>query len=257
MKFLYYVACIGNPDLDIKMEIQLSNLQYIYNDIKCNFDVCINCYETKDTIYNDIFDQIKKLNFIDRCYMYVHKGVLTELFLTNPHNKCVDNYDYIMFIMDDVRIIDINLLELIRIKKLLNISVLSPKILNSTYSYMYFHNDITINNFLEIYLVLLSPSDFKQFIGLYTIDNKWMWGIDLLFGYYNIRAGIANYYSAVHELPSKSNKRDAVYGMLSYLGTHTAYKSMSDITNKYKPIVEHYDDIGQPMPEITLYENIL
>lgn len=257
MRLLYYIASIGNPDLDIKMDILLSNLHYIYNDIKCNFDVCINCYEVEETIYRDIFDKIEQLGFIDVCYKYVKKGVLTELFLTNPYNKYIDNYDYIMFIMDDVRIIDINTLELIRIKKLLNINMLSPKIIHSTYPYMYIHNDITINNFLEIYLVLLSPSDFKQFIELYTIDNKWMWGVDLLFGYYNIKAGVSNYNYVIHELPSKSNKTDAFNSMLSYLGTHTIYNSMSDITHKYKPIVESYDNMGQPMPEITLYENIL
>lgn len=257
MRFLYYIACIGNPDLDKKMDILLHNLQYIHNDIKCNFDICINCYEDNESIYTDIFNRIKSVGFIDTIYKYVRKGILTELFLRNPYNKFVDNYDYIMFIMDDVRIVDINIIELIRIKKLLNISIISPKILYSTYPYMYIHNDITINNFLEVYLLLLSPLDFKQFIGLYTIENRWMWGVDLLFGYYNIPTGVVNKFVAIHELPSKAYNQDGMMRMFSYMCTHTPFNSKREILDKYTPIKYRYDDMGTLLPGVTLYENFL
>ena len=104
------------------------------------------------------------LPFITDCYLYVKHGVLTELFLTNEYNKIISNYDYIMFILDDVKIIDINLNEMIRVKDELNISVLSPRIINSTHSFMNKYNGITINNCLEVYLLLLTPSDFEQFL---------------------------------------------------------------------------------------------
>jgi hypothetical protein len=242
MKFLYYLACIGNPDLDDKMRILINNLRYIYDDIKCPFDICVNCYETDETVYNHIFDKLRSLGFIENCYMHVKRGVLTEVFLTNEYNKLVDNYDYIMFIMDDVKIMDMNLLEMIRIKKLLNISVISPQIIGATYLYMYNNTGITINNFLEIYLVLLSPADFKQFIGLYTIENRWMWGIDLLFGYYNIKAGIVYKFSAMHMLPSKSNKNEGQQGLDIYFSSYTPFKNQSDILQKYSVFLLHYDD---------------
>lgn len=257
MRLLYYIACIGNPDLDIKTEILISNLNYIYHDIQCKFDVCINLYETDAVAYTNLISILTRLDFINHYYVYAKRGVLTELFLTNPHNTLADNYDYIMFIMDDVKIFDMKLREMIRIKELLNISVISPKIINSTYKYMHIHNDVTFNNFLEIYLLLLSPSDFKQFIGLYTIDNKWMWGIDLLFGYFNITAGVVNKFSAIHMLPSKSNKSDAQARLMTYINAYTPFTDPLEIFLTYNAIAYQCDDMGENVKSITLHENIL
>jgi hypothetical protein len=245
MKLLYYIACIGNPDLNVKYTILIHNLEYIYNDIKEPFDVCINCYETDEEIYNNIFNVIKQLGFINNCYIYVKRGVLTELFLTNEYNTFVDNYDYVMFIMDDVKITDMQIQEMIRIKKLLNVSIISPKIVNSTHPFMYNHTGVTVNNFLEVYLLLLTPVDFKQFIGLYTVENKWMWGVDLLFGYYNIPVGIVYKFSAIHMLDSKSNKEEAFQGLLNYFAEYTPFESQIDVRNKYSIVISQYDDMGQ------------
>jgi len=242
MRLLYYIACIGNPDLDIKTEILISNLKYIYDDIQCNFDVCINCYETDEGTYTNLISTVNGLGFIDKCYCYVKAGVLTEVFLTNPHNKIVDHYDYIMFIMDDVKIFDMKLHEMIRIKELLNIRIISPKIINSTHAFMYIHNDVTINNFLEVYLLMLTPGDFNRFIGLYTIENRWMWGIDLLFGHFNIKAGVVNKFSAIHMLPSNSNKRDAQACLNEYMNLHTQFKDQYEISQMYPAVAYKCDD---------------
>jgi hypothetical protein len=257
MRLLYYIACIGNPDLDIKTEILISNLNYIYADIQCSFDVCINLYETDESAYAILHNILNEISFIHHCYVYIKKGVLTELFLTNPHNKFIENYDYIMFIMDDVKICDLQLREMIRIKELLGISVISPKIINSTYEYMNINTGTTINNFLEIYLVLLTPSDFNRFIGLYTIENRWMWGIDLLFGHFNVKAGLVNKFSAIHSLPSKCNHNDASDCIMTYINTHTQFKELGEIFQMYRAIAYQGDDMGENVKPITLQENIL
>ena len=237
MKFLYYVACIGNPDLELKTNILVDNLNYIFNNNKYHFDVIINCYETDVNIYTKLRDTIIMLPFITDCYFYVKRGVLTELFLTNVYNKLISNYDYIMFILDDVKIVDINLDEMIRVKNDLNISVLSPRIINSTHSFMNKYNGITINNCLEVYLLLLTPSDFEQFLSIYTLENKWMWGCDHLFGYNNIRAGVNNNFSAQHMLTSKSDRDEADKLMKSYLAKHTPFNNIKDVLQKYSPVI--------------------
>ena len=122
---------------------------------------------------------------------------------------------------------------------------------------MHIHNDVTINNFLEIYLILLTPSDFNRFIGLYTIENRWMWGIDLLFGHYNIKAGIVNKFLAIHSLPSKSNHIDAENGLITYMGEHTPFKNMQDIFQMYMAVAYQCDDMGENVKSITVHENIL
>ena len=55
MKLLYYLAAIGNPGLNTKIDILLSNLTYIHKKLSINFDIIINCYETEnETIYSSV-----------------------------------------------------------------------------------------------------------------------------------------------------------------------------------------------------------
>ena len=238
MKFCYYLVCIGEPNLGEKLEILVSNLNYIYNDIKTPFDIIINCYETNRNITNFIKNEINDLNFIDNVYIYSKKGVLSELFLTNIHNDKIDNYDYIFFILDDVKIINIDINEMIRIKNKLSISFFSPKIINATHNWMYELDNIIIHNCIEIYLFLFSPADFKKFLSINTIENKWMWGVDLLLGFFNIKSGIINTYTAEHVFGAKDNdieKGNKIKLMDEYIQSKTPFKSMNEILNIYKP----------------------
>ena len=77
MKFCYYLASIGNPNLDTKLTILIDNLNYIYNDINNSFDIIVNCYETDKNIINCIKNQINNLNFINNMYFYSKKGLLS------------------------------------------------------------------------------------------------------------------------------------------------------------------------------------
>ena len=78
-------------------------------------------------------------------------------------------------------------------------------------------NLLTFNNAVEIYSILLTYNDFMRFISLHTIENKWMWGADFLFGHYNIRAGVCFNYNVVYALPSDSDKSNARELMAKYL----------------------------------------
>lgn len=241
MKFCYYLASIGNPNLDTKLTILIDNLNYIYNDINNSFDIIVNCYETDKNIINCIKNQINNLNFINNMYFYSKKGVLSELFLTNHFNDKINNYDYLFFILDDVKIININIKDMIRIKNKLNISIFSPKIIKATHPWMYAYDNITINNFVEIYLLLLTPSDFNKYLKINTIENKWLWGIDLLFGYYNIKAGIINNYIAEHAIPSiyttEEQKQEPINLMVEYFKINTPFNNMNEILQIYKPAI--------------------
>jgi len=235
MKFLYYLPAIGKNDLEEKYNILIHNLEYIYNNINESFDLCINFY----TISDYIKVKLRSLPFINNLYIYEKKGVLTELFLTNPNNSYISNYDYILFILDDVKIMNIDIKQMIKIKEKYHIDFLSSKILKSSHSFMNDNpNDLTINNFLEVYLLLFTPIDFNKFCSIHTIKNKWMWGVDFLFGYYNIRVGILHKYIAEHVLQSNSNGSEARELMNEYLKTHTKYNCYDDIHKDFAAIIE-------------------
>ena len=233
MKLLYYLAAIGEPNLKTKIEILLNNLTYLHNNLLINFDIIINCYEEEN---ESIYNSVKKLNFIDNVFFYKKKGVLAELFLTNPYNSYVKKYDYIIFILDDVRILNVDLLDMIKIKKKYNIKLLSPKVINSTHSFMNEYENLTINNFLEIYFLLLKPKQFYKFISLYTVENKWMWGVDHMFGYYDIKSGVINNYSVLHDLPKNADTNTAGLCLIQYLKENTPFNSLKELKSKYNPI---------------------
>lgn len=236
MKLLYYLPAIGEGNMEIKRKILFHNLKYIYDNINEPFDVCINFY----TICEITKMKLSSLHFINNLYIYEEKGkVLTELFLVNPNNKYVSSYDYILFIMDDVVLLDVDIKKMIEIKEKYKIEMLSTKILKSTHQFMNCYSGLTINNFLEVYLLLLTPTDFYTFCSIHTIENKWMWGVDLLFGYYKIRAGVINTYVAQHAIPSKSDKREAEECMCNYLIKHTKYRNTSDICKDFSDIIEN------------------
>ena len=239
MKILYYIPAFGNNNINIKYDILDYNISYIYNQIKSPFDLCINFY----TPSPNVIKSIEENKCINKLLVYEKNGVLTELFLTNPHNAGVNEYDYIFFILDDEKITNMEFMKMIEIKQKYNFELLSPKIIKSTHRFMnLLPRGVSVNNFLEVYFLLLTPKDFTRFLSIHTINNKWMWGADFLFGYYNIKAGVAYSFEAEHVLPSNSNDGEAERCMNIYLKEKTPFKSLNDITKKYKPIELIYID---------------
>ena len=80
--------------------------------------------------------------------------------------KYIDNYDYILFVLDYVKIIHLDINDMIKIKNEYNIQMLSPKILNASHEYMFNYDELTINNFLEIFLLLMTPIDMKKYLSI-------------------------------------------------------------------------------------------
>jgi hypothetical protein len=234
MKLLYYVPAIGNNNLDKKHTYLLNNLRYVYKNLGQPFSVAINFY----TVSEDIKASVKALDFVEETYFYERPGVLTELFLTNPYKEQFATYDYILFVLDDVSLINVDIPDMIRIKEKHGIELLSPSILKSTHQFMNPAKDITIHNCLEVYVLLMRPVDYERFCSIHTIENKWMWGVDFLFGYYKIKAGVVHKYVARHELPSRSNGYDASYLMTQYLLQRTDFKCLDEVYTKYPAISE-------------------
>jgi hypothetical protein len=228
MRFVYYLAAIGHRGLDVKLNILAKNLNYIYSLLNTSFDIVVNCYNSEDVVYNFL----QQFTFLNKKMFHNKPGVLTELFLTNPHNASLRKYDYILFMLDDVEIQELNLQEMINVKEKYKIEILSPKVINSTHGFMnsYASHILTINNALEVYCLLLKYKDFQRFLSVHTIENKWMWGADFLFGHFNIKTGVYNRSSVKHMLlPSKKNTNNAEKLMRAYLKDMNFYGTIKDI----------------------------
>lgn len=217
MKLLYYLPALGGPNLDYKIKILHYNIHYIFNQTKQPFDIIINLYEIDPKILTGLRNHLNKQVCITNAYITVKKGVLTELFLTNPNNTKIADYDYILFILDDVKLHEVNIDDMIKIKNKFKIEILSPKIINSTHRFMYNGtNTLTINSCMEVYCLLMTPKDMMQFFSIHTIQNKWMWGVDFLWDYFNIKVGLYNKNSCIHSIPSAGNCIEARNCMWRY-----------------------------------------
>ena len=233
MKFLYYLAAIGKQNLYEKLCILKHNLLYIHNYLQDSFSIILNCYDS----YLIIQTFMRQFPFLTNIHFHCKPGVLTELWLTNPHNKKIADYDYMLFILDDVKIEKMDIRDMIQCKQERKIQLLSPKIINSTHSYMNEYNSkLTITNALEVYCLLMTPKEFYNYSKVNTIENKWMWGIDYLFGQFKIKTAIYNKAVLHHQYKnSKERCKEAEALMQNYLKKY-GYINLKQIIDKY-PIV--------------------
>jgi hypothetical protein len=232
--FIYYLAAIGGPDLDIKLDILKNNVMAIFNSIRISFDIMMNCYEEDESV---ILNMLKSFSFIGNIIIHKKKGRLVELWYSNPYHDDLKKYSYIFFILDDVKIHNMDILELISIKKKYYINFLSPKVIGGTWDYMrkYENNILAFANNIEIFCLLFNYHDFNKFISINDIENTHTWGTDLLLGYYNIKSAIYYKFEVHHMLPSCTDGGIAGNQMHVYLNKR-GFKSVAEVNEKYKPI---------------------
>jgi hypothetical protein len=224
MKLLYYLAAIGKPYFETKIDILTKNLFYIYKDINASFDIIINSYELNVDISHII--NKTKFPFLNNIYIHYQTGHLIELWSNNPYHKCIAQYDYILFILDDVEIDNVNIHKLVEIKNTHNLNFISPRVENSTWDYMKLKvsNTLRITNRIEIFCLLLNYPDFVKFLSINDIQNKNTWGVDYIMAHYKIKTGVYYNFSVIHKLPSNSNHSTALEEMHVFLNKH-GYKS--------------------------------
>lgn len=204
MKLLYYLAALGNPDFETKVTILKNNLDCIFKDINNNFDILINCYDNVNitSIVNK-----SSISFLNNIYINYKPGKLVELWNNNPYHVYLSNYDYILFILDDIEIENINIRELIKIKSQYNIEFISPRVENSTWEYMnlYCGDKLGITNRLEVYCFLFNYDNFNKFLSINDIENTNIWGVDYIMAHFKIKTAIYYKFNVIHKLKTKSN----------------------------------------------------
>lgn len=238
MRFLYYLAAIGNSHYSEKQKIFFENIRKLSKQLKSSVDVIINMYTDDEKFIRNVHN----CSFIDKCYIHKKKGVLVELWKTNPHNCVInDYYDYVLFILDDVSLTQFDIHDLIRTKEQFNVDIISPRVKNSTHKWLMDRfpkqKSIRITNAVEIYCVLMKPNTFVKYINSHDIKNTWMWGHDFLLGFFGFTSAIYSECKCLHYFP-QSNKEfasDAGEQMNIFIKKY-GFKSLQEIRQMYKPI---------------------
>lgn len=240
MKLLYYLAAIGNHSYDTKINIFFKNITLLANQVKNGtVDVIINMYDKNDSFIQDI----SKCKYIEKHYVHHKKGVLVELWKTNPYHDIIHNYDHILFMYDDVLLTRFNLDNIMLVKNIYQLDIISPKVIGCTHTFLMnnFKNNesLFITNAIEIYCILLSPKTFQRYLEIQDIKNKWTWGTDFLLGHFKLKCGVYEQCTANHLFPQKHNNylAEARKCMNTYIKKY-GFHSLHDIMAAYSPILK-------------------
>jgi hypothetical protein len=237
MKLLYYLAAIGQGNLEKKKEIFFDNIVKIATKINQKIDVIINMYDNDD----DFINKVKSCIFIDKYYFHYKKGVLVELWKSNPYHQIINSYDYVLFILDDVLLENFDINKLIKIKEKYNFDIISPFVKNATHKWLMNRYSTKFNllftNAVEFYCYLLTPQIFLRLIDIHELDNRWGWTIDFLYGFFKIKCGIYGDCLVNHYFPQSNNDflneaTTAYYKKLKKYG----FLSMNHLQRYYPPI---------------------
>jgi hypothetical protein len=206
MKICYFLGGIGEPKLDFKVKLLLKNLQKIHESNKQSYDIFINTYSQNFEI-----DFLNNIDYIDKIYFHRKSpSHLTQLWHSNKNLEKLKNYDYIIFALDDIEIVNFDVKHMIELINDYNLDILSPKINNATHKYMKlskFNNHISFTNCLEIFNFIATPKGFFKYYEMLDKNHQNIWGVDLFFGYYKIKTGIIWLYESNHLFkgPSKES----------------------------------------------------
>ena len=235
MKFLYFLAAIGGPDLEKKLKILARNLIYIHHTLKQNFSIAINCYNS----FDEVSEFVKRFSFLDKVYFHSRpNSVLTELWFTNPYMSECDDYDEILFILDDVSISRINIPFLLDIRDKYDIDIISPAIIGATYRHMMSgkSNTLAFTNHLEVYCMLMKPNSFRKYLSINTVRNKWIWGVDMLFSHFGINTAVYYGMSAFHAIPDAHGRKDEASMLMNQYLSERGFKGFRHVRKLYPAV---------------------
>jgi hypothetical protein len=198
------VPGFGAPHTEEKHRILRNNIDRLQHSkafSKIHFRIC--CYDPSS------------LSKIDP-YLWNHphvewiakKGIVGQYIHQYAKPQDVEEYDYVMIILDDVELMaDVDMAKMMWYQKELQLDILSPCMTTtSKYQYKYMLHDPTL--FCQVKVVaaceafcyfMQKSSYLKYYDIIEPADNPWLWGVDLvLHKYHNLHVAIMNHMQMHH-----------------------------------------------------------
>jgi len=140
--------------------------------------------------------------------LHAEPGIVGEFLLRhgNPA-RLKEQYDYVLFLLDDVEIQpDVDWNEMISLKSDLGLDIMAPSLtVDSVFSYEYMRHQpdsqytVAVPRFLEYFCYFMDMRALERYYRLLKEDNPWVWGVDLvLVKHGKLRVGILNTMTVKH-----------------------------------------------------------
>lgn len=197
MNTLYVlISGFGLPHWDHKVEILKNNLEKIHDSkVWKKVQVCI-CQYSDPTLYQ-LPKELMDLYSIEIIY---EKGIVGEFIHRYASPDCIANYDYILCLLDDIELQQINWNPMIHYVKALEFDLLSPALSSdSKYQYTYMLQEpynlatIKVTACCEYFCIFANTRNFKKYYEHVDPNNPWMWGLDLILTkHLGLKVGVVN-----------------------------------------------------------------
>lgn len=215
----------GQPHVDIKKQILEYNIHRIFATSwkKVLWTVCV--YDETDI--SDISCKYD-INVIRE------KGIVGEYIKKHATPYVVQDYDYVLLLLDDILLMpNVNFDKIIKIKKELRLDIVSPTLtLDSHVVYHYMltnpmeQYDVKITSFCELFCFLMDPMSYEiYFKNIDAVTNPWLWGLDLILAHkLHLQVGMLNNMNMKHFFSKtcydKHPDKDPFANMYAYLQTY-------------------------------------
>ena len=232
----YFLAALGKPHIEQKIKILETNLKILFKSTGKKIDLFVNIYD--DTDLNN-YPQLNQ--YIDMINIQRKKGILAELWKTGVFHDKLVNYDYIIFILDDILLTNnFNLDGLIKKKNKHGFDIISPCVTDAWHEYMHKRNDKVIttrNNHIEMFFYFMTPDGYFKYLNTVDAENAWIWGNDLVLGYFGLKVGIDYENEVTHMIKGNESNASIAHAMLDkYLAKNKL--DWLDLVTNYPAIAE-------------------
>lgn len=188
------IIAFGEPETTLKLNTLKNNIDKIkkYN---YNLDIHLNLY----TIDPNLVQQILEID--PTIIINQSKGYLLELLYKFNKPEQYVYYDHIIMFLDDVEITNVDFDDMILKQTKFDLDIISPKIINATYDYMYNSNGLRFATSIEFFMYIFTPLSYKKYFEYLDKNHSTMWGYDVIL-YYGIglKCAIDYNYSCNHLL---------------------------------------------------------
>jgi hypothetical protein len=189
-KLLVIIPGFGVPHFDKKLDILLNNIKTLRNS---NIDISLYIFLYSEEHLNLLQEKLQNIqidiNIISK------PGVIGQFIYNDIPNTLVENYDYILFILDDIELDkEININDLIGLYKKYDMDIVSFPLTNDSdtaHDFMLqmdrYKDNILEVNFIEFFSYFMNPETFYRYKAFFNKDTYWLWGIDYTLHKYNFR----------------------------------------------------------------------
>ena len=187
LKFGFFLTGFGLPNIEIKKEILLKNLQ-IMKEWKDKYEIDLYIYLYTPS-YLEKLNELELSKYVSNVYIIAKLGIVGE-FIYQEVSKHYQNYDYIFMFLDDIELpknISLETMMLVYNREQLDILGL-PLTIDSPANHTFMYQNIEMcqqgytyreTNFIEYFVYFISSIKFPKYLAFFNKDTKWCWGIDL------------------------------------------------------------------------------